>query len=418
MRGTYNALNTVFYCTKALSVIGNVKLHKDRFKDITISNPQVTFIKMLYFFIFRYLSDLKRKIIYPLDKRLRESPLLCKFMVFIKHEFKIVNAFKLNKKKKKLSINHLNDKLYSTCKQGKSNHKEFRLDPNWISGFVDAEGCFSVIVEVSKIKFVSVSFEINLHEKDIDILYKIKKFFGVGDVYRRSDKKIVRYRVTNINYIKHYIIPHFLHYPLISKKWADFLLWSKVVEIIFNKNHLTEEGFLKILSYYASINRGVSKKVFKLYPNILPANRRIVNLPKNLNPYWVSGFIAGDGRFSIYVRSAKDYTLGEKVYCRFYITQHSMDQELMYLFIKFFGCGVLNVRSTSPRCDYIVQDISSLFKFIVTHFDTYPLLTIKQKDYLCFRECINILVFKQHLTLEGLNRIKALNLQMNNNRKN
>ena len=122
MRGTYNALNTVLHCTKALSVIGNVKLHKHRFKDITISNPQVTFIKMLYFFIFRYLSDLKRIIIYPLDKYLRESPLLCKFMVFIKHEFKIVNAFKLNKKK--LSINHLNDKLYSTSKQGESNPKK------------------------------------------------------------------------------------------------------------------------------------------------------------------------------------------------------------------------------------------------------------------------------------------------------
>ena len=142
MRGTYNALNTVFHCTKALSVIGNVKLHKDRFKDITISNPQVTFIKMLYFFIFRNLSDLKRKIIYPLDKWLRESPLLYQFMVFIKHEFKIVNVFKLNKKKKKLSIYHLNDKLYSTCMQGKSNHNTpktkffFRIDPYWISGCV------------------------------------------------------------------------------------------------------------------------------------------------------------------------------------------------------------------------------------------------------------------------------------------
>lgn len=93
-----------------------------------------------------------------------------------------------------------------------------------------------------------------------------------------------------------------------------------------------------------------------------------------------------------------------------------MDQELMKLFIKFFGCGVVNVRSTSPRCDYIVQDISSLSKLIIPHFDTYPLLAIKHKDYLCFRESINIIVLKQHLTLEGLNRIKSLNLEMNNNR--
>ena len=44
----------------------------------------------------------------------------------------------------------------------------------------------------------------------------------------------------------------------------------------------------------------------------------------------------GDGGFSIYVRSAKDYALLEKVYCRFHIAQHIKDQELLKLFIKFF----------------------------------------------------------------------------------
>lgn len=123
-----------------------------------------------------------------------------------------------------------------------------------------------------------------MHEKDKDILYKIKSFFGVGAVYLRPDRKLAVYRVTNVNYIKDVIIPHFTKYPLISRKRIDFLLWSKVVEIILNKDHLTEKGLLNILSYYASINREVSKKVLKYYPNILPADKPILNLPENLNP--------------------------------------------------------------------------------------------------------------------------------------
>ena len=49
----------------------------------------------------------------------------------------------------------------------------------WLTGFTDAEGCFSIIIEIkSPLKWkVRMSFEINLHEKDIDILYKIKSFF-------------------------------------------------------------------------------------------------------------------------------------------------------------------------------------------------------------------------------------------------
>lgn len=161
--------------------------------------------------------------------------------------------------------------------------------------------------------------------------------------------------MTNITHINNVIIPHFSKYP-----WGDFLLWCKVVEIISNNNHLSEQGFLNILSYYASINRGVSKKVLFHYPYILSADKPIVKLPDNLNPQWVSGFIAGLGGFSIYVRPAKDYVLGEKVYSRFHIAQHSKDLDLMHLFIKFFNrsCGIVVVRSntSTPRCDFIVQD--------------------------------------------------------------
>jgi len=91
----------------------------------------------------------------------------------------------------------------------------------------------------------------------------------------------------------HIIIPHFTLYPLISQKKSDFLLWSKVVEMLANKDHLNQPGFLSILSYYASINRGVSPKVQSFHPNIIPQPKPVLNLPKKLDPYWVSGFVAG-----------------------------------------------------------------------------------------------------------------------------
>lgn len=297
-----------------------------------------------------------------------------------------------------------------------------KLDPNWITGFVDAEGCFSIIIEVSSsLKWkVRTSFEINLHEKDKEILYKIQSYFGVGAIYHRRDRKISVYRVSNVNYIKDIIIPHFTKYPLISKKKLDFLLWSKVINLILNKDHLNKEGFLRILSYYASINRGVrsTKKVKEYFPNIMPIDKPVISLPDTLNPQWVSGFVAGDGGFSIYVRAAKDYVLLEKVYCRFHIAQHIEDLDLMKLFIKFFNCGSVNVRSNTatPRCDYIVQDTASLLEKILPHFDIYPLLNLKQEDYICFKKCMTIIKLKQHLTTEGLNKIKCLNLEMNSNR--
>ena len=366
-------------------------------------------LKTIHFFkdVLRYPRDYKGRNIfsYASERCLRYSPLFC-------GRLKLGHKFPSFIRVRKLLKRELSISRCSTL--------ENKIDPNWVTGFVDAEGCFSVIIEIPEhLKWkVKISFEINLHEKDKDILYKIQSFFGVGAVYHRPDRKISVYRVTNINYIKNVILPHFTKYPLISKKAIDFLLWSKVVEIIWNKGHLTKEGFLNILSYYASINRGASKKVLKHYPDILPAGRPIVNLPENLNPQWVSGFVAGDGGFSIYIRPANDYVLKEKVYCRFHIAQHIKDLELMQLFIQFFSCGKVEVRSniSTPRCDFIVQDTFSLLDKIISHFDLYPLLNLKQEDFLCFRESLLLIKEKKHLTRKGLDRIKSLNLEMNSNR--
>ena len=388
-------------------------MYSENIKDITMSNQQVSIKNLiLSLIVFLYnLRDFTRGVITTIW--LRYSPIFLKDKNYLMYS--------------NISIN-------KTLRKNLSSSNLDKLDPNWVTGFCDAEGCFSVIIDTTnpdKGK-VRISFEINLHEKDQDILYKIKSFFGVGNVYHRSDRKKSIFRVTNANYINNVIIPHFRNYPLISKKSSDFILWSKVVDLILNKEHLTEKGFLEILSLYASINlvpggacgawdrqsRGVSKKVSKIYTNIVPAFKPNPLLPDNLNPQWVSGFVAGDGGFSIYVRPAKDYVLGEKVYCRFHITQHSKDLELMKLFIAFFGCGTVSVRSntSTPRCDYFVQDTTNIIANIIPHFDTYPLLNLKQKDYECFNECMTILKLKQHLNLDGLNRVKSLNLEMNSNR--
>ena len=62
------------------------------------------------------------------------------------------------------------------------------FNPNFLTGFCDAESCFSInilknpfFVNKPRMKKKLV-FSIHLHSKDIDILYKFHKFFGVGNV--------------------------------------------------------------------------------------------------------------------------------------------------------------------------------------------------------------------------------------------
>lgn len=53
-----------------------------------------------------------------------------------------------------------------------------KLNPNFLSGFTDAEGCFHVSIvnkpELRVGKSVRTMFSISLHERDLALLIKIK----------------------------------------------------------------------------------------------------------------------------------------------------------------------------------------------------------------------------------------------------
>jgi len=110
-------------------------------------------------------------------------------------------------------------------------NQQERLDPWWIVGFVDGEGCFSV----SRFKNKTCSsgyqtlyeFVVTQGEKSHASLEKIKKFFECGHIYinHRHDnhrEDISRYCVRRQDDLKKIIIPFFKKYPLVTAKRQQF----------------------------------------------------------------------------------------------------------------------------------------------------------------------------------------------------
>jgi hypothetical protein len=76
------------------------------------------------------------------------------------------------------------------------------LNPNYVSGFIDAEGCFHISIVKNLTLNLGASvravFQISLHRKDEVLLKKFRDFFGVGRVAIRSDGAVV-YEVSSLN---------------------------------------------------------------------------------------------------------------------------------------------------------------------------------------------------------------------------
>ena len=80
------------------------------------------------------------------------------------------------------------------------------------------------------------------------------------------------------------MINHFDKYPLKTQKKSDFELLKKAFYLISQKEHLTNEGLLKIVAIKASMNLGLSDDLKVAFPNIIPPERPLVETKTIDNP--------------------------------------------------------------------------------------------------------------------------------------
>ena len=130
-----------------------------------------------------------------------------------------------------------------------------KLNPYYLVGLVDGEGCFCVSFNKHKGNRkleVRLLFEIELREDDKEILERVKKTLGCGSIYYLNYERYkkwrphYKYKVSNLKDISEKVIPFFKKYTLQAKKKKSFELFCKVCELMLKKHHLTDDGLEKI----------------------------------------------------------------------------------------------------------------------------------------------------------------------------
>ena len=58
---------------------------------------------------------------------------------------------------------------------------------------------------------------------------------------------------------------------MITQGCSDFKLFKQAFYLIERKEHLTLEGFIKIVAIKAAMNNGLSDVLWTAFPNIIPA---------------------------------------------------------------------------------------------------------------------------------------------------
>ena len=138
-----------------------------------------------------------------------------------------------------------------------------KLTPEWITGFIEGEGSFTITVmrhanTKTGIEF-SPKFRVELQADDLPILNNLKRYWRFGRVllcpassprYKRAEIKATDhycYQVTSLYYCMK--LAHFFKKcEFRTKKRKQFELWCTILELLSNKEHLSIAGVNKILS--------------------------------------------------------------------------------------------------------------------------------------------------------------------------
>ena len=147
--------------------------------------------------------------------------------------------------------------------------------PDWVVGFVDGEGCFSIgfVRQPSRAGRsgyvtgfqVSHEFAVTRGEQSLRVLHELRDFFGVGQVIvnRRYDnhrEHLHRYVVRKRDELLGTVIPFFREHPLRTSKRDNFDKFAECVELISAGRHLTVDGLIQIAEITETMNRKKSRQ--------------------------------------------------------------------------------------------------------------------------------------------------------------
>jgi len=134
------------------------------------------------------------------------------------------------------------------------------LDPHWIVGFVDGEGCFCVSVHRSSMMRrhggwqLQPVFHVYQHRDHRDILEALISVFGCGTIRPKGPNSSVwTYAVEGLQALERHVLPFFEQFPPVVKH-DDFRAFSDIVRSMRRKEHLTSDGFERLVRMAYGMN--------------------------------------------------------------------------------------------------------------------------------------------------------------------
>lgn len=133
---------------------------------------------------------------------------------------------------------------------------------------------------------------------------------------------------------------------------------------------------------------------------------------------YVCGFVDGEGCFAITISKHPQKKIGLDARLLFEIEVRDDDQEILTSIQETLDCGRIYKLSYerygwNPHVELKVSSIKEIRNKLVPFFQKHPLRGKKRLSFEAFVQAFQLFERKEHLTLEGIEKLKQIRRNMN-----
>jgi len=133
---------------------------------------------------------------------------------------------------------------------------------------------------------------------------------------------------------------------------------------------------------------------------------------RNIHEY-ISGYVDGEGCFSISFSKREKFLVGWETKPSFSVSQNEDRAQTLFLIQKILKCGFMRRDFSDKTLKYEVRSLEDLIKKVIPHFEKFPMVSNKQKDFKLFKQVCFLMQRNMHRKKNGLNKIMSLAFKMN-----
>src|SRR6266540_1443392 len=100
----------------------------------------------------------------------------------------------------------------------------------------------------------------------------------------------------------------------------------------------------------------------------------------DIRPY-ISGYVDGEGCFTVSFSPRRKLRVGWEVRPSFSVSQNADRAEVLLLMRDYFRCGWIRPDRSDRTLKYEVRSLVDLRKQVIPHFERFPLLSGKVRDF-------------------------------------